>query len=123
MARPHKYAAVSCRQQYPDCSHGHASLREHRRWQELALLEQASQIRNLQQQVRMNLCEAVTGECGHKRPIVYVADFVYEEPEITFADGVLGWHQVVEDCTGMMLPVKKLKLHLLADQGVEVRIT
>ena len=119
VGRGHKYAAKRCTEHTP----AHASLRECRRAQELMLMERAGLIRNLRQQVRMNLCEAITGECAHKRPIVYVADFVYEEPEITFADGVLGWHQVVEDAKGVETPVFKIKRHLLADQGVEVRVS
>lgn len=116
VGRGHKYAAKRCTEHTP----AHASLRECRRAQELMLMERAGLIRNLRQQVRMNLCEAVTGECAHKRPIVYVADFVYEEP---YPRGRDGWQEVVEDAKGVETPVFKIKRHLLADQGVEVRVS
>ena len=52
---PSKYRAVHCREQYRDCPTGHASLREHRRWCELVLMEKAGEIRNLQQHRTVSL--------------------------------------------------------------------
>lgn len=101
---------------FPDCKQGHASLKEHRRAEELRLLERAGEIRNLHEQVRIPLCEC-------PKPLIYVADWTYEEP---YPRGRDGWRKVIEDCKGgtaTQTPVFKLKKHLLEDQGMELRIT
>lgn len=79
------------------------SLKEYRRYCELALLEKAGQITNLQRQVKFVLIPAQrepdgTGKRGGKikgklieRECAYIADFVYTE------NGA----QVVEDTKGM----------------------
>lgn len=112
--RSNKYHAKRC------IEHGgrHASLKECRRYGELVLLERGGLIRNLREQVRFWLCPE---DCP--RPLVYIADFTYEEPW-TAEDGhtLFGWRFVVEDTKGVATPVFKLKRHLLAHQGMEVRV-
>ena len=50
------------------------------------------------------------------RTAVYVADFVYE-------DRRLGWAQVIEDSKGFETPEFRIKRAVLAAQGIEVRLT
>lgn len=109
--RGHKYGAKRC------VVHDgkHASLKECRRAIELQLMERAGAIRHLQEQVRIDLCH---GQCVHPRHIVYVADFCYEERN---DDGTFTprW----EDAKGFQTDVFKLKRHMLADQGIQLRLT
>lgn len=127
--RGQKYGARRC-----NCGR-HASLKEHRRWQELTLLERAGEIRNLREQVAFELAPAVM-LFGRKKPALrYVADFVYEEHRDVIAcpwrDGHLprttdpGDHfrTVIEDAKGMQTPAFRIKAHLMAAQGREVRLS
>lgn len=67
------------------------SVKEHRRCQELRLLEKAGRISNLQLQTPLLIAPAFTDRDGKKhRAVVYRADFTYEE------DG----QEVVEDVKG-----------------------
>jgi hypothetical protein len=94
-----------------------ASLREARRWGELRLLERAGQIRALRRQVKIPLVGRdgpILTDTG--RPRTYVADFVYE-------DRCLGWAEVVEDAKGYPTPEYRLKRAILAAQGVTVAET
>jgi hypothetical protein len=76
-------------------------------------MERAGVIGFLKQQVRLRLCPIDCPASG--RHPVYVADFVYCDSQ---------GKTVVEDTTGMMTPVKRLKLHFLqAEHGIEVLIT
>ncbi|MBK8909164.1 MAG: DUF1064 domain-containing protein [Rhodospirillales bacterium] len=94
-----------------------ASTREARRWAELRLLERAGDIRALRRQVAIRLIGRdgpILTDTG--RPRTYVADFVYE-------DCRLGWAEVVEDAKGHPTPEYRLKRAILAAQGVAVRET
>ncbi|MEQ3625956.1 MAG: DUF1064 domain-containing protein [Celeribacter sp.] len=94
------------------------SMREARRWGELRLMEKAGEIRNLRRQVRIPL-EGRNGPIAFQpsgRKAVYVADFVYE-------DSRLEWAEVIEDSKGHQTPDFKLKRAVLAAQGVEIVLT
>jgi hypothetical protein len=75
------------------------SQRELKRWGELKLLERAGKIKDLKRQVDFEL---IPGSCG-LRPIVYRADFVYEE----------NGKKVVEDSKGFRDRTYKLKRRLM----------
>lgn len=94
------------------------SLKEARRWGELRLLEKAGDIRNLRRQVKIPLMGR-DGPVTFKpsgREAYYVADFVYE-------DRRLNWAEVVEDAKGHETPEFKLKRAILAAQGKEITLT
>jgi hypothetical protein len=94
-----------------------ASTREARRWGELRMMERAGEIRALRRQVAIPLIGRdgpILTDTGRTR--TYVADFVYE-------DRRLGWAEVVEDAKGHPTPEFKLKRAILAQQGVEVKTT
>lgn len=88
------------------------SLAEHRRWGELKLLEKAGAIRSLRRQVDFELIPRV----GSLRPIIYRADFVYEEaPE---------WKEIVEDRKGFKDRVYRLKCRMMLwRHGIVIRET
>ena len=91
------------------------SMSEARRWGELRLLEKAGEIRNLKRQVRIKL-EGRDGPIrfhSSNRQAVYVADFVYE-------DRRLGWAEVIEDKKGFATPEYKLKRAILSAMGLEI---
>lgn len=94
------------------------SMKEARRWGELRLMEKAGEIRALRRQVRIPLI----GKDGpvlfrpSGRAAVYVADFVYE-------DRRLGWAEVIEDSKGHQTNEFKLKRAILAAQGKEIILT
>lgn len=120
----HKYGAIRCDRLYPDCGR-HASLREHRRWQELALLERAGEIRNLREQVPFELVPSVVLNGRKRPPIRFVADFVFEEPrQVPMTnEPCLLWTQVIEDAKGVATREFRLKAHLMkAKYGMEVRL-
>lgn len=89
------------------------SMKECKRYQELALLERAGQISDLQRQVKFELIpsQRVNGKVV-ERACHYVADFVYIE------DG----QKVVEDTKGFKtkdyIIKRKLMLHV---HGIEIR--
>lgn len=87
---------------------------EHKRWQYLAMLEKAGEIRDLRLQVPFELIPAQVAPSGKKeRAMVYIADFVYKT-----RDG----GDVVEDVKGAVTPEYRLKRKLLLHvHGVEVR--
>jgi hypothetical protein len=87
---------------------------EHKRWQYLAMLERAGEIRDLRLQVAFELIPAQVSPSGKKeRPTVYLADFVY-----TDAKGC----QVVEDVKGAVTPEFRLKRKLMLwRHGIEVK--
>lgn len=93
------------------------SKKEASRWIDLKFLLQAGEIRNLQRQVRFEILPADPPR--YKRPLVYVADFVYEER----AAG--SWRRVVEDVKSEATKenkVYKMKKRLLWQQeGIEIR--
>lgn len=90
---------------------------EHRRWQYLATLEKAGEIRALHCQVRFELIPALDKPSGgRERPTHYVADFVYEAK-----DG-RRWIRVVEDVKGAVTPEFRLKRKLMLHvHGIEVK--
>lgn len=93
------------------------SMREARRWGELRLMERAGEIRNLRRQVRIPM-EGRDGPIltPTGRHAVYVADFVYE-------DRRLNWAEVIEDAKGHPTPEFRLKRAILAAQGKEIKLT
>lgn len=130
-----KYGSRRCTEHQP----AHASLKECRRAGELRLLERAGQIRNLREQVAFELAPAVVID-GRKKPALrYVADWTYEERhELAPGEELRGtdcriqengrltakvWRKVTEDCKGMQTPAFRLKRHLMAAKGLEVRLT
>ena len=92
-----------------------ASQREGNRYRELTLLEQAGKITGLELHPAFELAPGVLvpGEKRKRPPLRYVADFAY-----TDSDG----RRVVLDVKGVQTPVFRLKLHLLALQGVAVEL-
>lgn len=91
-----------------------ASKREAMRYRELALLEMAGEIRDLQLQYPFELIPAIK-EKGKviARAVKYIADFVYYD-----RDGNL----VVEDAKGMQTDVYKLKKKIVRWKfGIEIR--
>lgn len=87
------------------------SLKEHRRWLDLRLLETAGAIQDLRKKVTFDLLPAAMK--GHKRmrPLRYIADFVYLE------DGL----KVVEDAKGYRNELYKLKKRLMWQLlGIEI---
>lgn len=87
---------------------------EHKRWQYLAMLERAGEIRDLRCQVPFELIPAQVTPSGKKvRPTVYLADFTY-----TTKDGRF----VCEDVKGTATDVWKLKQKLMLHvHGIEVQ--
>lgn len=87
---------------------------EHKRWQHLAMLERAGEIRDLRCQVPFELIPAQVSPSGKKeRPTVYLADFVYRAQ-----DGA----EVVEDVKGAVTPEYRLKRKLMLwRHGIEVK--
>lgn len=61
------------------------SKKESNDWRQLCLLEASGEISNLKRQVSFILQEGYTNNQGKKiRPIIYVADFVYEKDGKTY---------------------------------------
>jgi hypothetical protein len=87
---------------------------EHKRWQYLAMLERAGEIKDLRLQVPFELIPAQVAPDGKKiRPTVYVADLVYIDK-----NGEL----VVEDPKGMATPEWRIKRKLMLQvHGVWVK--
>jgi len=87
----------------------HASRREHRRSQELALLEKIGEISELREQVKYTLLPKQEGE----RAVTYTADFVYRDK---------AGREVVEDSKGFKTQqyVIRRKLMLFI-HGIKVR--
>ena len=87
---------------------------EHKRWQYLAMLERAGEIRDLRCQVPFELIPAQVSPSGKReRPTMYLADFVYRT-----ADGI----EVVEDVKGAVTPEFRLKRKLMLwRHGIEVK--
>jgi hypothetical protein len=87
---------------------------EHKRWQYLAMLEKAGEIRDLRLQVPFELIPAQVMPDGRKiRPTVYIADLVYIDKS-----GEL----VVEDPKGMATPEWRIKRKLMLQvHGIWVR--
>ena len=86
-------------------SGGYASRKEHRRANELRLMQRAGLISNLREQVSYELIPVQRGTDGKviERACSYVADFVYTK------DGKI----VVEDTKGMRTDVYRIKRKLM----------
>ena len=79
------------------------SKKESKDWKQLCMLEASGGISNLRRQVPFVLQEAYTNNQGKKiRPILYLADFVYEKDGKTY----------VQDSKGVKTDVFKLKRKL-----------
>ena len=90
------------------------SIAESRRYKELALLEKAGEIENLQLQPKFLLQESFKKNGKTYRKIEYIADFMYEEKGKV----------IVEDVKGKETEVFKLKHKLFEKKypGLELRI-
>ena len=92
------------------------SVKEHRRWMELKLLQRAGEIRELRRQVPFVIIPVQKDEKGKviERETRYIADFVYRETK----DNRL----VVEDTKGMKTKEYILKRKLmLYRNGIRIR--
>ena len=92
-----------------------ASQREGNRYRTLKLLERAGEITGLELQPVFVLAPGVLvpGEKRKRPALRYVADFAY-----TDTDG----RRVVLDVKGVQTTVFRMKMHLLALQGVAVKV-
>lgn len=91
------------------------SKREFARYLELALHEKVGQISELRRQVAFELAPAVVIQ-GRKRPALrYVADFVYREAGAAAL--------TIEDVKGAVTDVYRIKRHLMAVLGFEIKET
>ena len=89
------------------------SKRELARYQELLLLQRAGKISELRRQVSFLLSPAVVIQ-GRMRPALrYVADFVYRPHDSPVA--------VVEDVKGRITEGYRIKRHLMAALGIEIK--
>lgn len=89
---------------------------EARRWSSLRLLERAGKIRDLRRQVPYELAPGVllAGAKRKKPAIRFIADFVYQSGAAT----------IVEDVKGVVLPVFRMKLHLMKTvHNIDVLVT
>ncbi|SDI64969.1 Protein of unknown function [Paraburkholderia steynii] len=80
------------------------SAREAARYEVLARLQLAGQISELQIQVPFDVVPAAVVAGKSRRPVRYIADFVYRDA---------GGARVVEDVKGMLTAIYKLKRHLM----------
>lgn len=93
------------------------SLREAKRYDELALLLQAGAIRNLRLQQNFTLVEGyITAEGETVRPMIYKADFAYERPTEPDVTGTVHWLNVVEDAKGVRTDTYKMKKKLMLEK-------
>lgn len=95
-------------------SGGYASRKEHRRANELKLLQKAGIISNLREQVRYELIPAQYDKQGKliERSCSYVADFVYTDKN---------GETIVEDAKGMRTDVYRIKRKLMLHvHGVKI---
>lgn len=90
---------------------------EHKRWQYLAMLERAGEIRDLRCQVPFELIPAQVTPSGKKeRPTMYLADFTY-----TTKDGRFVCEDVKGTATDVWKLKKKLMLHVHGIDILEIR--
>lgn len=96
------------------------SRREAMRYQELRLLERAGKVRGIRRQVRYELVPVQLDSKGKiiEKPVVYVADFVFEQ----YSDRGGFWFPVVEDVKGVRTPVYIIKRKLMLERyGIRIR--
>lgn len=93
------------------------SEKEARRFGELRMRRQFGDIRDLRLQVNFTLQEGFTTAEGEKvRPIVYRADFTYQELTPS------GWRTVVEDVKGVRTKEYSMKRKMMLEKfGVDIR--
>lgn len=95
-------------------SGGYASRKEHRRANELRLMQRAGLISNLREQVSYELIPAQRGADGKviERACAYVADFVYTDQQ---------GNTIVEDTKGMRTDVYRIKRKLMLHvHGIQI---
>lgn len=93
------------------------SIKEARRFGELELMKNAGKIRDLRLQVNFTLQEGFTTAAGERvRPIVYRADFTYQEHTPS------GWRTIVEDVKGVRTKEYSMKRKMMLEKfGVDIR--
>ena len=100
------------------------SQKEARRYDHLAALERAGQIRDLRLQVDFTLQEAYTDAEGRRwRAIRYRADFTYQAPAAYWTEKGPMWDLVVEDVKSRPTRTKEylLKRKMLKDKlGIDI---
>lgn len=96
---------------------GHASIKEHRRANQLKLMERAGEISNLREQVPFEVIPAQRDKAGKliERSCRYIADFVYNDKEGNI---------VVEDTKGVRTKEYKIKRKLMLHvHGIRIKET
>ena len=93
------------------------SEKEARRFGELRMRRQFGDVRDLRLQVNFTLQEGFTTAAGERvRPIVYRADFTYQERTPS------GWRTVVEDVKGARTKEYAMKRKMMLEKfGVDIR--
>jgi hypothetical protein len=101
-----QYAAKKGNKYHAEKSGGYASRKEHRRANELRMMQRAGLITNLREQVPYELIPAQRSADGKviERACSYVADFVYTDEH---------GNTVVEDTKGMRTDVYRIKRKLM----------
>lgn len=121
-----KYGAKKAqRQARSGASINFDSQKEARRYDELILMEQAGQIRDLRLQPQYTLQESyVTPEGERIRAIRYVADFSYQERREGFGPEDVSWWPVTEDVKSTATRTREyeLKRKMMMDlRGIRIR--
>lgn len=89
------------------------SRREMERYCHLLILQRAGQIQQLERQVPFILSPAVVINGRKRPPLRYVADFTYVERGATV--------RTVEDVKGTVTEGYRIKRHLMAAMGIEIK--
>lgn len=99
------------------------SLKEAKRYDELALLLADGKIRDLRLQRQFTLQESYISADGERiRAIRYVSDFTYERPTLPDCNGEVYWLLVVEDTKGVRTSDYKLKKKLMQEKfGISIK--
>ena len=117
--KPGKYHSRKCTVTLPESERqiSFDSEREARRFGELRMLLRCGQIQDLRLQVNFTLQEGFTTSEGNRiRPIVYKADFTYQERIPS------GWRTVVEDVKGVRTKEYSMKRKMMLEKfGVDIR--
>lgn len=117
--KPGKYHSRKCAVTLPESGKQITfdSEREARRFGELRMLLRCGQIQDLRLQVNFTLQEGYTTADGERvRPIVYRADFTYQERTRD------GWRLVVEDVKGVRTKEYNMKRKMMLEKfGVKIR--
>lgn len=119
MDKPGKYHNRKCTITIPESGKSITfdSEKEARRFGELRMRLQFGDIRDLKLQVNFTLQEGFTTAEGKRvRPIVYRADFTYQERTPS------GWRTVVEDVKGVRTKEYSMKRKIMLEKfGVDIR--